>query len=43
MEVNSVNAITDLKEKPKYSYYSNAEYILIKREMLEKIPKGERF
>lgn len=33
--------ITGLKEKPRYTYYSNGGIYLMKREILEKIPKGK--
>lgn len=35
--------ISDFKEKPSYTYYSNGGIYLMKREMLEFIPKDEHF
>ncbi|MDF3027328.1 MAG: nucleotidyltransferase [Fluviicola sp.] len=42
MEVSNGN-ISDFKEKPTYTYYSNGGIYLFKKEMLEFIPKGEVF
>lgn len=33
--------ITSLKEKPRYTYYSNGGIYLMKREVLDRIPKGD--
>lgn len=35
--------VAGLKEKPEYTYYSNAGIYLIKRELIEQIPKNEYF
>ena len=42
MEVSNGN-ISDFKEKPTYTYYSNGGIYLFKKEMLNFIPKGEAF
>ncbi len=42
MEVSNGN-ISDFKEKPTYTYYSNGGIYLFKKEMLDFIPKGEVF
>ncbi len=34
------NVVTSFREKPTYTYYSNGGIYLIKKEVLEKIPKG---
>lgn len=41
LEVDGKNLATSLKEKPRYTYYSNAGIYFIKRDLLEMIPKGE--
>ena len=40
LETNG-EGITSFKEKPEYTYYSNAGIYLIKKELLKRIPKGE--
>lgn len=35
--------ITEFQEKPTYTYYSNAGVYLIRRTILEEIPRGERY
>ena len=35
--------IISLKEKPRYTYYSNGGIYLMKKEVLDRIPKGEFF
>jgi NDP-sugar pyrophosphorylase family protein len=40
LEVDGKNLATSLKEKPRYTYYSNAGIYFIKRDLLEMIPKG---
>ncbi len=35
--------ITDIKEKPTYTYYSNAGIYLFKKELINRIPKNEYF
>lgn len=35
--------ITDLKEKPTYTYYSNAGIYILKKEMIEYIPHNQHF
>ncbi len=37
------NRILGLKEKPRYTYYSNGGIYLMKKEVIERIPKGEFF
>lgn len=43
METNNQNRITSLKEKPRYTYYSNAGIYLIKRDMLSHVPRDTFF
>lgn len=38
LEVNEENQVSSLKEKPRYTYYSNAGIYLLKRSVLEMIP-----
>lgn len=35
------NQVTSLKEKPSYTFYSNAGIYLIKKSVIERIPKGQ--
>lgn len=42
LETNN-NHILSLREKPKYTYYSNAGIYLVKKEILELIPKNQFF
>ncbi|MBS1772940.1 MAG: nucleotidyltransferase family protein [Bacteroidetes bacterium] len=41
LEVDNGNYVNSLKEKPRYTYYSNAGIYLIKRELLSLIPDSE--
>jgi dTDP-glucose pyrophosphorylase len=41
LEVDGKNLATSLKEKPRYTYYSNAGIYFIKRSLLEMIPKNK--
>lgn len=41
LEVDESNKIQSLKEKPRYTYYSNAGIYIIKRELLKFIPDDE--
>lgn len=43
LEVDGKNLATSLKEKPRYTYYSNAGIYFLKKEVLEMIPSGEYF
>jgi len=43
LEVDDFNIVKSLKEKPKYTYYSNAGIYLLKKELLKMIPKDEFF
>lgn len=43
MEVNGDNTVKSLKEKPRYTYYSNAGIYLLKKEMLCYIPDDKPF
>lgn len=43
LEVDAKNLAISLKEKPRYTYYSNAGIYLLKKEILEVIPKGKFF
>jgi dTDP-glucose pyrophosphorylase len=40
LEVDGKNLATSLKEKPRYTYYSNAGIYFLKRGLLDMIPKG---
>lgn len=41
LEANGDNEVISLKEKPKYTYYSNAGIYIIKSRLLKMIPKNE--
>ena len=41
LEVDGKNLATSLKEKPRYTYYSNAGIYLIKRNLLDMIPRDK--
>mgnify|MGYP003575662702 CR=1 FL=1 len=41
LEVDSQNTIQSLKEKPRYTYYSNAGIYILKRELLKLIPANQ--
>lgn len=41
LEADEFQKVKSLKEKPKYTYFSNAGIYLIKKEILQMIPKGE--
>ncbi len=41
LEVSSNNFVNSLKEKPRYTYYSNAGIYIIKRELLNLVPDNE--
>lgn len=41
LETNGDNEVVSLKEKPKYTYYSNAGIYIIKKDLLQMIPKNE--
>lgn len=41
LEVNEQNEVQSLKEKPRYTYYSNAGIYIIKKELLKLIPVNE--
>ncbi len=41
LEVDGKNLATSIKEKPRYTYYSNAGIYFIKRSLLEMIPKNK--
>jgi len=43
MEVNSNNQVKSLKEKPRYTFYSNAGIYIFKKELLKMIPKDGFF
>ncbi len=43
LETNEAQEVLSLKEKPKYTYYSNAGIYLLKTSILSMIPKGEFF
>ena len=41
LEVNEENRVSSLKEKPRYTYYSNAGIYILKKSLLKMIPEGE--
>lgn len=41
LEADDKNTVLSLKEKPKYTYYSNAGIYIMKKKLLGMIPKGE--
>lgn len=41
LEVNEHNHVSSLKEKPRYTYYSNAGIYIIKKSLLTMIPKNK--
>ncbi|MBL7719301.1 MAG: NTP transferase domain-containing protein, partial [Flavipsychrobacter sp.] len=41
LEVDNDNRVNSLKEKPRYTYYSNAGIYLIKKELLSLVPDNE--
>ncbi len=43
LEVDENNHVTSLKEKPSYNYFSNAGIYILKKKLLDFIPKGEFF
>ncbi|MYY26419.1 nucleotidyltransferase family protein [Elizabethkingia anophelis] len=43
LEIDSANKVKSLKEKPKYTFYSNAGIYLLKKDILKMIPKDKFF
>lgn len=43
LEIDGENKVKSLKEKPRYTYYSNAGIYLLKRDLLNMIPKNTFF
>lgn len=43
LEVDTDNNVSSLREKPRYTYYSNAGIYLVKKELLSMIPDGELY
>lgn len=43
LEVKNINQVTSLKEKPRYTYFSNAGIYLLKKELLKLIPENTFF
>jgi len=43
LETNESQQVKSLKEKPRYTYYSNAGIYLLKKKLLEMIPKNQFF
>jgi len=43
LEVNDLNIVKSLKEKPRYTYFSNAGIYIIKRDLLKMIPEDQFF
>jgi NDP-sugar pyrophosphorylase family protein len=43
MEINKNDEVQSFKEKPRYTYYSNAGIYIFKKELMSLIPKGEKF
>ena len=41
LEVNESNAVKSLKEKPRYTYYSNAGIYILKKDVLKMIPEDQ--
>ena len=43
LEVNNENTVKSLKEKPRYTYYSNAGIYILKKQLLKMIPQDTFF
>lgn len=43
LEVDNTNSVKSLKEKPRYTYYSNAGIYILKKELLKMIPEDTFF
>lgn len=43
LEVGGTNLVKSLREKPRYTYYSNAGIYILKKELLKMIPNGKYF
>lgn len=43
LEVNDANTVLSLKEKPRYTYYSNAGIYILKKNVLNMIPQNKFF
>ena len=43
MEIDSNDSVSGFREKPVYTYYSNAGIYFIKKEMLKHIPLNQKF
>ncbi|MDM1352180.1 NTP transferase domain-containing protein [Myroides marinus] len=43
LEINNDNQVNSLKEKPRYTYYSNAGIYILNKSLLNMIPEGEFF
>ncbi|MCS4227927.1 nucleotidyltransferase family protein [Sphingobacterium sp. BIGb0165] len=43
LEVNETNTVKSLKEKPRYTYYSNAGIYILKKDILKMIPEDQFF
>lgn len=43
LEVNETNTVLSLKEKPRYTYYSNAGIYILKKDVLAMIPQNKFF
>lgn len=43
LEVDNANGVKSLKEKPRYTYYSNAGIYILKKELLKMIPQDTFF
>ncbi|MFU1858160.1 nucleotidyltransferase family protein [Sphingobacterium sp. NGMCC 1.201703] len=43
LEVNETNRVKSLKEKPRYTYYSNAGIYILKKDILKMIPRDQFF
>ncbi len=43
LEVNESNCVKSLKEKPRYTFYSNAGIYILKKELLNMIPQNQFF
>lgn len=43
LEVNESNVVRSLKEKPRYTYFSNAGIYILRKDVLRMIPEGQFF
>lgn len=43
MEINKKDEVLSFKEKPRYTYYSNAGIYIFKKSLMDLIPEGEKY